>query len=60
MEGDGGLLESSEPGYLKVQMDHEVFYPYREDHGYKVCPRWLTTLCRQTQEGKVDRGRGKG
>lgn len=36
MEGDEGVLESSEPGFLKVRMDHEVFYPYREDHGYRV------------------------
>lgn len=38
MEGSEGMLESSEPGYLKIQMDNEIFYPYREDQGYKVTP----------------------
>jgi len=27
MNGTEGMLESSEPGYLKVEMDHEVFCP---------------------------------
>jgi len=32
-----GLYMSATGGYLEVNMDQEIFYPYKETQGYKVC-----------------------
>lgn len=35
-QAQGDLFVSSQLGHLKVSLDQEIFYPYREDNGYKV------------------------